>query len=283
MDWTKEETYTVEVLEDKPWKDPDMSHLAQDFYRIFWPDVGKRMKGYLVEDSRIFGEKELRYARYALGQQACSPQYRSMFHSRFRGDTLITFNSVFNVRRRSKWEEYSLHPENRMGEFEKGYHCLANFMPQPWGLNHWRAFGFDPVTWISKPRFRDCPDLYFDQIRKWFRGDDLDSDAEREFQSEPYISFFCSFENWSDFAEKNYLIGSFANNDDDLTVRYLFERGEGSDTKSLLSRNVLPQGIKEIAAFVGSAFDIWAKRAKVLAEAAPARLARSGYIQTTSS
>ena len=106
---------------------------------------------------------------------------------RWRGDTLISFNTVFKTRysegddipngarpgdenpylaaRKKVWLT-GVSPQ-LIACFRRQYHCLANFMPLPWGLNQWRGFTCDAATGIANPGLCDFPDLFFDQVRRW--------------------------------------------------------------------------------------------------------------------
>lgn len=207
--------------------DPDMSRPAfsaalggAGFYDLFWPEAWSEVREALAAPRA--GER---------------PKYGyAILPERMRGDTLISFNTVFKVRyaegddlpagawpgdvspylwaRKKTWME-GVSP--RLVEcFRRQYHCLANFMPMPWGLNRWRGFTVDAATGIKNPGLRDFPDLFFDQVRKWYLGSrDVHPLAKEEFDA--YRTYFDRFgegeAGWRAYAERNYLLGSFVDED----------------------------------------------------------------------
>lgn len=277
--------------------DPDMSRPAfsaalggAGFYDLFWPEAWSEVREALAAPRA--GER---------------PKYGyAILPERMRGDTLISFNTVFKVRyaegddlpagawpgdvspylwaRKKTWME-GVSP--RLVEcFRRQYHCLANFMPMPWGLNRWRGFTVDAATGIKNPGLRDFPDLFFDQVRKWYLGSrDVHPLAKEEFDA--YRTYFDRFgegeAGWRAYAERNYLLGSFV--DEDGRVVFLFDRGGCGEagTAGLLDR-ALPQNPVQTLELVNGAFCCWERRASVLAEAMAARfasLASAGAFRAT--
>lgn len=258
------------------------------FYDAFWPDEWAEVRAYRD------GTSTRPYGKYG---------YR-VLPDRWRGDTLVSFNTVF----KTCFEEGDALPDGvRPGDenpylkarkmawlegvspqliacFRRSYHCLANFMPLPWGLNQWRGFACDTATHVANPGLRDFPDLFFDQVRKWYLGsDDLDPLAREEFGA--YRAYFDRYgegeEGWQAYVRRNYLDGSFVDADD--RINYLFDRGGGSEpsTEHLLA-HVLPECPSQTLEFINNAFVCWERRADALARAAGVvfeELGRAGLLR----
>ncbi|BAK45180.1 hypothetical protein [Eggerthella sp. YY7918] len=272
------ELFLQEVVPYDDKRDPDMSFPAfnkesrDGFYHAFWPDEWAEAYAYPRDDSAAYG-------------------YR-MLPDRWRGDTLISFNTVFKthfVEGDTLPEGYNVGDENPylvsrkkawldgvssglIACFRQQYHCLANFMPMPWGLNQWRGFTIDTATQIANPGLRDFSDLFLDQVRKFYLGsDDVHPLAKKEFES--YQDYFKRYgsgeEGWRTYARRNYLEGSLV--DEQGHIIFLFDRGGGSQpsTEYLLT-HARPENPAQTLEFINNAFVCWERRAEVLARAAGA-------------
>ena len=269
------ETFLREVASFEGRLDPDMSPPAyscgtrRGFYDAFWPAEWAEVRGYPEDASFPYGYHVLA--------------------DRLRGDTLVSFNTVFRTRfsegdrmpegcrpgdenpylaaRKKRWLDGV--PPLVVEGFRRRYHCLANFMPLPWGLNQWRGFARDTATGVANPGLCDFPDLFFDQVRKWYEGSgDLHPLAREEFDA--YRAYFDRFgrgsDGWRAFARRNHLEGSFV--DEAGCVVYLFDRGDGGGpaTEHLLA-HARPESPAQTLEFANGAFACWERRADVLTQA----------------
>ncbi|MDR2045146.1 MAG: hypothetical protein LBQ15_12475 [Clostridium sp.] len=86
----------------------------------------------------------------------------------------------------------------------KQYHCLANFMPMPIELNHWRGDkdykrdGYVPVDWC------DRIDKYLAWVKKGYQGENVR--CLQDIFEKKHSSYFEKFEDkYKSYLEKNFL------------------------------------------------------------------------------
>jgi hypothetical protein len=198
--------------------DPDHTKTAREFYVEFW---GKTLSDSISDYDGAVGK--------------------------YRSDTIISFNTIAGCMIRTTNYKGDMPPTNcqekrlsiikehanddmfkKFEDFFEVYHSLANFMPlvyeSPWciNLNSVKGSPFNGLLGNGQTRkaFRDFPDLFFEDIRKYYCcGPDY---AAEEFSFRYNEAYFAEFRKkgdgdaesrWVNFVEKNYLQDFFTGKD----------------------------------------------------------------------
>lgn len=247
--------------------DPAMAFPAFDrrdgagFYNCFWPELWAPVRQALADGPR----RGLNYGyparRDNLPRGFCLAPFAPVFSGVAAGESLTGVlpedgegPAQWLAQRRWLVEVSPV----LVREYQRRYRCLANYVPLPASLGELKG---------KSTEVRGFPDVFLEAVRLAFVAPEQLPDPlwQRLDECRSYFAHFGEGEvGWRAFAQQNYLLGSFV--DEDCGVVPLFPRPHGLAPAP--TRAAMPRDGAETLQLINTALLLMARRAQVLADAA---------------